>query len=203
MKNLIFSMLVLISSISCQPNRQAYKDEIIKDRLSKDSTFRVIDKSPLSSDQIDHFIGLEYFEIDEKYMVEAHLEYEDTGAIIKLKTSTDRLPDYKVFGNVVFELDGKKFRLKAYQNINHQKDSLYKDFLFLPFTDDNSTVLTYGGGRYIDFKIPETKTFIVDFNKAYNPYCAYNHRWSCVIPPRENSLPIAINAGEKKYPDVH
>ncbi len=203
MKNTIFSLLIIFAFMSCQPDRQAYKDEIIKDRISKDSTFRMIDKSPLSSDQIDHFMGLEYFEIDEKYMVEAHLEYEDTGSIIKLKTSTDRLPDYKVFGNVVFKLEGEEFKLKVYQNVNHQKDSLYKDFLFLPFTDNNSTVSTYGGGRYIDFKIPETKTFIIDFNKAYNPYCAYNHRWSCVIPPRENSLQIAINAGEKVYPDVH
>lgn len=203
MKNLLFSIVIILAFISCQTDRQAYKDEIIIDRLSKDSTFRVVGISPLSSDQIDHFQGLMYFDIDEKYMVEAFLEYEDTGAIIKLKTSTDRLPDYKVYGTVFFELEGKQFSLKAYQNVNHQKDSTYKDFLFLPFTDDNSTETTYGGGRYIDFKIPETKTFIIDFNKAYNPYCAYNHRWSCVIPPRENSLPIAINAGEKKYPDVH
>lgn len=203
MKNTIFSLLIIVAFVSCQTDQQAYNDSIVKDRLSKDSTFKVVDKSPLSTDQIDHFLGLQYFDIDEKYKVEAHLQFEDTGAIIKLKTSTDRLPDYKVFGNVVFELEGREFNLKAYQNINHQKDSLYRDFLFLPFTDDNSTVTTYGGGRYIDFKIPETKTFIIDFNKAYNPYCAYNHRWSCVIPPRENSLPIAINAGEKKYTDVH
>lgn len=203
MKKLLLSFLIIATFLSCQPDRKEYIESIIKDRLSKDSIFRIVDKSPLTSDQIDHFNGLEYFELDKKYLVEARMIYQDTGAIIKMKTSTDRLPDYKVFGRIVFELDKQEHQLIAYQKIDFHKDSLTKDFLFLPFTDNNSTVLTYGGGRYIDFKIPTTETFIIDFNKAYNPYCAYNHRWSCVIPPRENSLNIAINAGEMKYPDVH
>lgn len=187
--------------ISCQAP-QNYNQDIEADRLKKDSSFMIADQSPLSPEQIEVFKGLEYFPVDQKFMVEARLEYQDSGDIIQMRTSTDRLPNYKVYGYVYFTLEGQEHQLTAYQNVDHQKDNLFKEFLFLPFTDNNSTVLTYGGGRYIDFKIPDTDIFILDFNKAYNPYCAYNHRWSCVIPPRENSLMIAIDAGEKKYPDV-
>lgn len=194
-------MILGVAMISCQ-SFEDHKQEIEAERIKKDSSFMIADQSPLSAAQIEVFQGLVYFPIDQKYLVEARLEYQDTGNIIQMRTSTDRLPNYKVYGYVYFSLDGQEHRLTVYQSIDHQKDSLYKAFLFLPFTDNNSTVLTYGGGRYIDFKIPNTDTFLLDFNKAYNPYCAYNHRWSCVIPPRENSLKIAIDAGEKKYPDV-
>ena len=106
------------------------------------------------------------------------------------------MPDYKVYAYVYFELDNIEHRLTAYKSIQLQEDSVYKNYLFLPFTDNNSTITTYGGGRYIDFQIPESNTFTLDFNKAYNPYCAYNHKWSCVIPPSENAMTIAVNAGE-------
>lgn len=202
MKNLLLLLLVSISMASCQ-SFDDYAKEIVAERIKKDSSFLIADKSPLSVEQIEVFNGLVYFPIDKKYLLKARLEHLEAGDIIQLKTSTDRLPNYKIYGYVYFTLDEVEHRLTAYQNLDHQKDSVYKDFLFLPFTDNNSTVLTYGGGRYIDFEIPSTDAFLLDFNKSYNPYCAYNHRWSCVIPPRENSLDIAIDVGEMKYPDVH
>ena len=76
---------------------------------------------------------------------------------------------------------------------------LYKDYLFLPFTDPTNGVTTYGGGRYLDLMIPATKVVQLDFNKAYNPYCAYSGNYSCPIPPEENHLEIEIKAGVKKY----
>lgn len=199
----IWLYIFLIAIVSaCQFSQDEYVRAIQKERQVKDSSFLDEKESPLSSEQLKEFEGLKYFPVDEKYRVEAILKKADSTEIIKLRTSTDRLPDYKIYGHVYFKFKGKEFKLTTYQNVDHQKDSLYKNLLFLPFTDNNSTKSTYGGGRYIDFQIPKGDTFILDFNKAYNPYCAYNHKWSCVIPPRENSLDVAIDAGEKNYKDL-
>jgi len=202
MKKIGIYIILLFVFLSCEFSQNEYIQSIEQERQAKDSIFRIESESPLSVEQIVDFKGLKYFPVDQKYRLKAKLEEIDSGAIIKLRTSTDRLPDYKIYGHVYFELDGKKYTLTAYQNVAHQNDSLYNDLLFLPFTDNNSTITTYGGGRYIDFHIPKDDSFILDFNKAYNPYCAYNHKWSCVIPPRENSLDVAINAGEKNYKDL-
>lgn len=202
MKNLFLFLLIALTIASCQ-SFDDYSAKIETERITKDSSFRIADISPLNAKQIEAFSGLVYFPINEEFLVEARLEPINSEDIIQMKTSTDRLPNYKVYGYVYFLFEGEEHRLTAYQNVDHQEDSLYRDFLFVPFTDNNSTILTYGGGRYLDFKIPNTNTFYLDFNKAYNPYCAYNHRWSCVIPPQENSLQIAIDAGEKIYPDIH
>jgi hypothetical protein len=201
MKKIWFLSFVAILFVGCSAFHDDYKTAIEKERQAKDSLFLLETESPLGKDQMAEFKGLNYFPVDESYKMEARLVVLDSLAIVKLKTSTDRLPDYRIYGYVYFEMDGKSHKLTAYKSIALQNDTLYNDLLFLPFTDDNSTNLTYGGGRYIDFKIPEGDTFVLDFNKAYNPYCAYNHKWSCVIPPRENSLQIAINAGEKIYKD--
>lgn len=204
MKKYIFwTLFIFVGFASCQMLDNEYINGILVERTTKDSTFRIKEKSPFDLAQIEHFKGLIYFPIDQKYQVDAKLEYIPNGEIIKMKTSTDRAPDYRVYGYVSFELEKKKFKLTVYQNISLQTDSVYKNYLFVPFTDNNSTITTYGGGRYLDFEIPETDVFKLDFNKAYNPYCAYNHRWSCVIPPLENSLDIAINAGEKMYTDIN
>jgi uncharacterized protein (DUF1684 family) len=78
-----------------------------------------------------------------------------------------------------------------------KKQKEYKKYLFIPFRDLTSGKESYGGGRYIDTEIPAGETLILDFNRAYNPYCAYSHRYSCPIPPEENTLKVEIRAGEK------
>lgn len=199
MKNKYVFILLSVFTISCQFVQDEYIQSIEQERKAKDSIFRIESESPLIVEQINNFEGLKYFPVDKKYRVKARLDRVDSGTVIKMRTSTDRSPDYKIYGHIHFELDKKACQLTVYQNLAHQSDSLYSNLLFVPFTDDNSIILTYGGGRYIDFEIPESDTFFLDFNKAYNPYCAYNHKWSCVIPPPENSLRIAVNAGEKNY----
>ena len=204
MKNYIPILTLLILSIfSCQRMEDTYVKDLHAERAIKDSLFTIEAESPLSKEQIVDFKGLKYYPINKDYLLTARIEPLSVEQIVKLKTSTDRLPDYRLYAYVYFELKGKPYKLSAYQSIDPGDDSLSKTLLFLPFTDDNSTVTTYGGGRYIDFTIPEDSEFVLDFNKAYNPYCAYSHRWSCVIPPRENSLDIAIDAGEKMYPQTN
>jgi hypothetical protein len=114
-----------------------------------------------------------------------------------MKTTTERLPEYSIYGVVTFRHKGKNVTLNVYQNIELVKKPGYEKNLFIPFNDRTNGVETYGGGRFIDITENGADKVIIDFNKAYNPYCAYNHKYSCPIPPEENDLKIKIKAGEK------
>ena len=102
---------------------------------------------------------------------------------------------YKKYGEVVFELNGRSFKLNVYQSLRLQKSEGYEGYLFLPYTDLTNGNETYAGGRYIDLRIPSSDTLIIDFNMSYCPLCAHKHAYSCPIPPAENSLEIEIRAG--------
>ena len=100
---------------------------------------------------------------------------------------------------MIFDLKGKPFKLNIYQNQDLIKKEGFEDYLFLPFLDNTNGEESYGGGRYIDMRIPDGDTIIVDFNSAYNPYCAYNEKYSCPIVPRENYLDTEVRAGVKAF----
>ena len=114
-----------------------------------------------------------------------------------MKTSTSRRPVYEKYGDAVFEIDGKTYTLSIYQNHELLNIVGYRDYLFLPYTDLTNGEETYGGGRYIGLRIPKGDTIVIDFNKSYHPLCAYNHDYSCPIPPKENHLEVRIEAGVK------
>ena len=116
-----------------------------------------------------------------------------------MKTSTDRLPVYLKYGELVFNLKGGPFLLNFYQPPDLIVMEGFEDYLFLPFLDETNGLESYGGGRYIDARIPEGNTIVIDFNKAYNPYCAYNDKYSCPLVPRENYLKTRIEAGVKTF----
>lgn len=159
------------------------------------------EESPLTDEDFKVFQSLEFYPIDEKFIVEAKFVRTPKEKVFKMKTSTTRLPEYKKYGELLFQIDGKSFKLNVYQNIELSKKEGYEDYLFLPFSDLTCGKESYIGGRYIDMRIPKTETVTIDFNKAYNPYCAYNHKYSCPIVPLENDLPIEILAGVKKFHD--
>ena len=163
--------------------------------------FATREESPLTDEDFKVFKTLEFYPIDEKFMVEAKFVRTPKEKVFKMKTSTTRLPEYKKYGELFFQIDGKSFKLNVYQNIELSKKEGYEDYLFLPFSDLTCGKESYIGGRYIDMRIPKTNTVTIDFNKAYNPYCAYNHKYSCPIVPLENDLPIEILAGVKKFHD--
>lgn len=163
--------------------------------------FATREESPLTDEDFKVFKALEFYPIDEKFMVEAKFVRTPKEKVFKMKTSTTRLPEYKKYGELFFQIDGKSFKLNVYQNIELSKKEGYEDYLFLPFSDLTCGKESYIGGRYIDMRIPKTNTVTIDFNKAYNPYCAYNHKYSCPIVPLENDLPIEILAGVKKFHD--
>lgn len=150
----------------------------------------------LNQDEIDHFEGLDYYPFSPDYQIEAVL-IKDKGKKFEMLTSTDRKPWYRRYGFIEFEVNGIKCKLEVYQNLALKKRKEYKNYLFIPFTDLTCGETTYGAGRYIDTEIPEGNTLLIDFNLAYNPYCAYSHRYSCPIPPEFNHLKTLIEAGEK------
>lgn len=158
-------------------------------------------KSPLTNEDRLHFERLDFFPIDEKYIVKAKFVKLKRQKPFDMPTTTARKPKYIKYGELHFTIDSKEMVLKLYRNIGLYKRKGFRNYLFLPFLDATNGVETYGGGRYLDMKVPKSNEVIIDFNKAYNPYCVYNHEYSCPIVPLENELDVEINAGVKKYHD--
>ena len=163
--------------------------------------FADVTKSPLTEKDRTDFKGLDFFPIDKAFTVEAKFTKSKNEKSFEMKTTTDRMPLYVKYGEVSFTINGENFKLNVYQNLELIKRPGFKKHLFLPFSDLTSGNETYGGGRYIDLEIPKGKTITIDFNQAYNPYCAYNPKYSCPIVPAENELLTNVNAGVKKFHD--
>lgn len=193
-KILSFILLMHVSIAMSQETAQEFQTNLNRE-------FATRAESPLTDEDFKVFQTLEFYPIDEKFIVEAKFVRTPKEKVFKMKTSTTRLPEYKKYGELLFQIDGKEFKLNVYQNLELSKKDGYEDYLFLPFSDLTCGKESYIGGRYIDMRIPKTKTVTIDFNKAYNPYCAYNHKYSCPIVPLENDLDIAILAGVKKFHD--
>lgn len=195
------SILAAIILFSCAKKEATHQDEIRLFQYELNREFSDVTKSPLTKEDMKKFKTLEFFDIDENYNIEADFELTPNTTVFEMPTTTDRLPLYRKYGIARFTLNGKKMELSIYQNQQLMTDFNYKDYLFLPFNDTTNGTTTYGGGRFMDLEIPKkgSKKIRVDFNKAYNPYCAYNHTFSCPIPPAENNLPIAIPVGVKAY----
>lgn len=195
MRILIVSLsAILISNFS--GFSQTYMEELRSKRVLHMAELLDTSKHILTADEAAHFQGLAYFEIDTSYILKAHFKL-DKGKWFEMPTTTARKPIYRRYGFVEFELNGIQHQLTVYQNKALRKKSGLEDYLFIPFNDLTNGKESYGGGRYLDFRIPKTSSVALDFNLAYNPYCAYADRYSCPIPPAENKLLIEIRAGEK------
>nr|WP_294938696.1 DUF1684 domain-containing protein [uncultured Flavobacterium sp.] len=158
-------------------------------------------ESPLKPSDREHFKGLDFYAIDQSFCVEAKLTKTPQEKPFVMKTSGSRTPLYVKYGELHFTLKGKECKLNVFRNIELSKTEQYKNYLFLPFTDLTSGVESYGGGRYIDLQATDKDVLTLDFNQAYNPYCAYNEGYSCPIPPKENDLLVEVRAGVKKFHD--
>lgn len=177
-----------------------YNDSITVERYKKDNVFADTLKSPLNKADVKHFRGLHYFTINKSYCFNAEFIIDTTKPAFKMPTNTSREQLYRKYGSVVFKHNDTVFTLTAFQNLDYlAKNPTYKK-IFIPFKDLSNSTLTYGGGRYLDCDIPSGRAIRLDFNAAYNPYCAYDKRWSCPLPPFENYLTTFILAGEKLYP---
>lgn len=172
-----------------------FEEEIRQYQDTLNSEFRDPETSPLLPKDLQKFEGLDFFNIDEKYRVMAKFIRITDAKPFKMKTTTQRRPVYQKYAKVVFELKGQEQELYLYQGFDVIKQAEYKDYLFLPFLDDTNGSETYGGGRYIGLYIPKGDSIEIDFNKAYNPYCVYNTKYSCPIVPRANRLKMRVEAG--------
>lgn len=196
---------LFIATISCNKKTVSYIDEVKQFQYELNVEYNNPKTSPLPKKDLQSFKSLDFFPIDKKYEVEANLQFTPNSPIIEMQTTTSEIQLYRVFAIANFKLDGKNFKLNLYQSQELLNNPEYLDYLFLPFNDLSNRKTTYGGGRFIDIRLPSknAKNIKIDFNKAYNPYCAYSHRFSCPIPPKENNLDIEILAGVKAYKKEH
>lgn len=187
------------SALKAQTDSLTVAQEILGSRSKKERELKDKKLSPLRAKERRKFKGLNYFPIDLQYRVNARFIETETPQLFKMQTTTSRLPEYRKFGEVRFVLDGTQYKLEVYQSPEIAGRRGYEDYLFIPFTDLTNGEETYEVGRYIDLRIPDSDTVVLDFNMAYNPYCSYSSNFSCPIPPAANDLPIQIPVGEKKY----
>ena len=197
MKKVIF--LLLIGFVfSCNQDKQPILGETDWQK-EMNADFKDVSKSPLKEKDRKEFKGLDFYKFDSIYVVTAKLTRTPDEKPFKMKTTTDRLPNYVKFGVVEFQLEGKSHQLDIFQNLDILEDEGYEDYLFLPFLDNTNGEGSYSGGRYVEGRIPEGDFIIIDFNTAYNPYCAYNDKYSCPIVPRQNYIDADVKAGVKAF----
>lgn len=213
-KNLLLGIMCLFLGISGCADKRKYHDTI-KSEIASDNSemvkeillfqkelneeFKNPETSPLPDRYRKDFEGLDFFQPDTSFRVIASLERTADAIPFMMPTTTDRLSEEVVFGVVNFSIKGENYSLEVYQNLELKETEGYEDYLFLPFLDNTNGEETYTGGRYLDLAIPEGNSIILDFNRAYNPYCAYNKKYSCPIVPKRNNLDTKIKAGVKSF----
>lgn len=160
-------------------------------------------ETPLRGDNFTNFKAHPFFPVNLKYRLPAKFTKTNNAKPFELPTSSGKTKMYQEYGKATFELDGKPYILTLYQSLDLIKQKKYRDYLFLPFRDATNEKETYGGGKYMDLKIPKGDTIVLDFNKSYQPFCAYNaYDYNCPIVPEENKLPVEIRAGVM-YEDIY
>ena len=201
-KNIIFFVaaavviISLIYSFMGSSDQSAYIEEIKKEREEKDRFMNSSKESPFAGHP-ESYNGLTYYAPDPKYKIIAELTPIEKKETVTLATNTGEEQRYLEYAFAEFDLEGLHHKLLILEVMD---SGPFRGKLFFAFGDETSAVETYGAGRYLDLqKVPGSSTIMLDFNKAYNPYCAYISNFSCPLPPSQNLLTIPIKAGEKTY----
>lgn len=179
-------------------NDNQFAQRLRKARKEKSDSFRRVQGSPLSAQQREVFDSLTYFAPDKAYQVKAKLEVLPGRDTVAIPLTDGKAEKYLRWGRASFTLNKQALQLSLYQKANGQDSTL-----FIPFTDRTNGFTTYGGGRYLDVATPAPgdQEVVLDFNEAYNPFCAYNNSFACPVPPADNRLPVEIRAGEQAFHD--
>ncbi|MBA4144910.1 MAG: hypothetical protein C0523_04045 [Cytophaga sp.] len=194
---IVIAGVLIYSFSSGSESAEQYISEIKKERAEKDNFMKKDEGSPFVQDSTIAFSPLHYFEPDVKYRVNASIEPVQNKKMVVLATSDGKEKKYMEYAYARFKLNGVESKLLILEIVDMGP---YKGTLFLAFADETSAKETYGAGRYLDLKkVPGAATLLLDFNKAYNPYCAYSEKFSCPFPPSENIVKVAIAAGEKTF----
>lgn len=170
------------------------EQELLDMRREKDEAFRTTAESPIPEHMRDTFKGLKYFTPSEEGVVDAMFVPAASADTITMTTTTSELRPALRAGRFTFSYGSTECSLTAYLFIGGPTDSY-----FVPFTDRTTGETTYRGGRYLDIERSEDSVYVIDFNRAYNPYCAYNDAFSCPRVPRENNLPASVVVGEMSW----
>ncbi|MET4075897.1 DUF1684 domain-containing protein [Hymenobacter sp. UYCo722] len=190
--------IIYYSLSDSKPSTSAYLAQLNKFRRDKNQNFRQDENSPLETAQKAQFDSLKYYPGDPTFIPHADVSRNEKPDTTLLQMSDNKSEKYLNWGLVKFNINNAPQQLHLYLKANGRDSTL-----FIPFTDLTNGHDTYGGGRYLDAPIPKlNETEIqLDFNRAYNPFCAYNSAFSCPVPPAENRLPVAIPVGEKSFHD--
>jgi len=191
MKKII--LLLLLSPLFCKSQSQVYEDSLnnyIRQYVQDHEVVKGEDKKLM-----------QFYPVNKQYRIKAIFEKKQNSEWFWMNTSGTMKQQYRVYGSLSFTVKDTLLQINVYQSKSLMTTKDYSDYLFVPFIDKTSGFQTYGGGRYIDLKITDIQNniCILDFNKAYNPYCAYASGFNCPIPPKENELKVSIQAGEKNY----
>jgi uncharacterized protein (DUF1684 family) len=195
---IIVSLVIAFSVVYMLTNSETAEDYIDKIEKERERQFKFIRfniDSPLTEEQKKDFKVLSFYPVDPAYRVKARMVPVEDRKMIELPLTDGTVEKYLRHSFAIFDLDGKSYRLLLLQAAN---ETDMKNF-FLAFADETSGEDTYGGGRYINLRQDGKKSITIDFNMAYNPYCAYNPDFACPLPPKENILEGEILAGEKDY----
>jgi len=201
MKNLLYLFIFTLGSCGSLPAQDfAKQTDAFRKKYKED--FTKTSDSPLKKEDLKY---LRFYAPDSNFKVTATFERIRNSRSFEMPTYSGKQKTFVKYGTVRFKLYGRRQRLTIYRSLSLETLPQYRDYLFLPFRDKTSGVETYGGGRYMDLKTSDVKdgTCVLDFNKAYNPYCAYSEGFNCPIPPKENTLVIAISAGEQNFGKEH
>jgi len=191
-----FSALLLVAAAcAAKPpvDEASYVASIAAARAAKDAEFANSSESPVPENKKQEFLPLAYFSIDPAYSVPASLEQTTDRTIIEMPTSVGAQRQMRKVGTLHFSLKGQPMQLSAFIEVG----SASVDHLFVPFTDLTSGTETYPAGRYLDLDRNASGIYVIDFNRAYHPYCYYNPTFDCPYPPAENRLNIPVRAGER------
>ena len=188
-----------LSSAKSNITNGKYIDSIYYNREDKYLEFADSTSSPFNKKELEKFHGFNYFVPNSDYKITANFVVDTSKQEFGMKTTTSRTPQYRIYGYLNFVLNDTVCKLTAFQNMGYKDHPKYGGNLFVPFTDLSNSETTYEAGRYIDMQIPNSNKVVLDFNAAYNPYCAYSSRWSCPLVPFENHLNLHVLSGEKTY----
>ncbi|HEY4289216.1 MAG TPA: DUF1684 domain-containing protein [Puia sp.] len=195
---LLLLVLGVLGGYAQKSNAQGYMDSIKAFRADYIQTHELLTSAEQKA-------LLRFYPLDPAYRVVARFEKYTDSPWFSMPTSGATPQIQRKYGRLTFSVHDTVLHLLIYQSQALMQREATRDYLFIPFTDATSGIESYGAGRYIDCAISDIRTgsLVLDFNKAYNPYCAYSTGYNCPIPPRENDLPVAIQAGEKNYGKAH
>ncbi len=201
-RNAFLLFFLALSVLLNAQGEQSYPREIKEHRKHYKKDFLREERSPLDKKGVRK---LRFFPPDESYRVTATFERTPDAEPFEMATYSGITKPYVQYGTATFTLRGQKMEIAVYQSLRLRQLPMYRDYLFIPFKDLTNGGSTYGGGRYMDIRMGDIQNgqVVIDFNKAYNPYCAYSDGYNCPVPPLENHLDMAIEAGEKDFGGGH